>query len=325
MTNCVAHFGHLVLMMTSYSDEVRDLVMGSLWSMWVELGLSGWDRHHQDSAIDLEALIVTTARLGYRDTRLRNEALDWCVAHGRIASVVRLKHLMAVANQPTVESLGWFTATVNSQTHLNWPGAAAPLSFKATRRSAAPSLSRPALLQLRLRALWGVSARAETLRVMLIEGDRFMGVSEVAAAAAYGKDAVADALENLYRGGLLDAGEVRNQRVFRVRRTDDLSALIAPLPDPKRSWPWQSVLPIMAGFLEATDLLKATPMARAADIQRRWREWQPALARLGASTDLGTGADFLPDYELFTLKALRTWAEVPAPMNQSDFATSSKA
>lgn len=309
--------------MASYSDQVRDLVMKTLWSMWAELGLSGWDRHHQDSALDLEALIVTTARLGHRDARLRSEALDWCITHGRIASAIRLKHLTAAADQPTRESFGWFAATVNSHTHLRWPGATARLSFTSTGRSAAPSLSRPALLQLRLRALWGVTARAETLRVMLIEGERFMGVSEVASAAGYGKDAVADALESLHRGGLLDAGGVRNQRMFRLRRADELSALVAPLPDPKRSWPWQSVLPLMAGFLEATDLIETPPMARAADIQRRWREWQPVLARLGLITSLGTASDFLNDYERFTLRALLTWAETPLLTSQSDYSGAS--
>lgn len=299
--------------MASYSDEVFDLVMGSLWSMWAELGLSGWDRHHQDSALDLEALILTTARVGHRDTRLRNEALDWCVAYGRIASVARLKHLMADSDQSTRESLGWFAATVNARTHLNWPGATSPLTFAPTGKSTAPSLSRPALVQLRLRALWGVSARAETLKVMLIEGDRFIGIREVATMAAYGKDAVADALENLHRGGLLDSAGVRNQRVFRLRRGEQLAALVGPLPDPRHSWPWQSVLPIMAGVLEATDLAQTLPMARAADIQRRWRGWQPALVRLGFNTHLGVAGDFLADYEQITVQALRTWAAASPP------------
>jgi hypothetical protein len=295
--------------MSSYSDQVRDLVIGSLWSMWVEFGVSGWERHHQDSALDLEAVILTTARIGHRDARLRNEALDWCVAHGRIASAVRLKRLLAIADQPTHEAFGWFACTVNSHTHLRWPGATSPMSFTPTGRSSAPTMIRPALLQLRLRTLWGVSARAEVLRVMLIEGERFTGVSEVAAAAAYGKDAVADALENLHRGGLLEAAGVRNQRVFRLRRGEQVLAVLEPLPDPSRSWPWQDVLPIMAGFMEATDLVQTPPMARAADIQRRWREWQPELARLGLTSGaLGAGGDFLRDYEDFTLRALKRWS-----------------
>ena len=150
---------------------------------------------------------------------------------------------------------------------------------------------------------------------MLVEGDRFMGISEVAASAAFGKEAVADALENLHRGGLLDAAEMRNQRIFRVGRREQLSAVVEPLPDPGLSRPWHAVLPLMAGFLEATDLAETPAMARAADIQRRWREWQTALSRLGIVTaQLGAGTDYLRDYEDFTLRALRIWSSAAAPV-----------
>ena len=111
----------------------------------------------------------------------------------------------------------------------SWPDARIVVpaaAFTTTRRSAAPELERPALIQLRLRALWGVSARAEVLRAMLADGYRFLGISEVAAAAAFGKDAVAEALENLQRGGLLEEAGPRNLRMFRLGRTSDLVALV---------------------------------------------------------------------------------------------------
>ncbi|GAC1344740.1 MAG: hypothetical protein NVSMB29_18560 [Candidatus Dormibacteria bacterium] len=155
---------------------------------------------------------------------------------------------------------------------------------------------------------------------MLADGHRFMGISEVAAAAAFGKDAVAEALENLRRGGLLEEAGKRNLRVFRLGRRDDLVALVGPEPNWRRSWPWPDVLPIMVGILDASelsDLPGMSPLARAAEIQRRMREWRPALARLGMVTGvLGTGLDFLRGYEGFTLQALRTWSGVEHPSSQ---------
>jgi hypothetical protein len=297
--------------MPAYSDEVRELVLGTLWSQWAELGVSGWDRHHQDAALDLEALIITTARVGRRDSRLRAEALDWSVAHGRIASAVRLKHLTAGADTSAQGAIREFTATVNANSALRWPGSGSPVAFTSTGKSAEPQLDRPALIQLRLRALWGVSARAEVLRVMLSEGHRFIGISEVAAAAAFGKDAVAEALDNLHRGGLLDEAGARNQRVFRLGRREDLVSLVGREPNWQRSWAWHVVLPIMAGILEATDLSETPSLARAAGIQRRWREWQPTFARLGIITGaLRTGLDFLHDYQAITMRALRVWSGV---------------
>ena len=175
-------------------------------------------------------------------------------------------------------------------------------------------LERPALIQLRLRAIWGVSARAEVLRVMLADGDRFMGISEVAAAVAFGKDAVAEALDSLHRGGVLEEAGARNQRLLRLGRRNDLVRLVGSEPDWKRSWAWPIVLPIMAGILEATDLAESTSMARAADLQRRWREWRLHFARLGLLTGaIGTGVNFLQDYEEFTLRALRAWSGVKQP------------
>ena len=300
--------------MPSYSEDVRELVLGTLWSQWAELGLSGWERHHQDVALDLEALIITTARVGHRDTRLRSEALDWSVANGRVASAVRLKHFTGQADVVTKDAVREFVATVNANSGLRWPGSGSPATFRPTGRSAAPSLERPALIQLRLRAIWGVSARAEVLRVMLADGDRFMGISEVAAAVAFGKDAVAEALDSLHRGGVVEEAGARNQRLFRLGRRNDLVSLVGSEPDWKRSWAWPIVLPIMAGILEATDLAESTSMARAADLQRRWREWRLHFARLGLLTGaIGTGVKFLQDYEEFTLRALRAWSGVKQP------------
>lgn len=297
---------------STYSDEVHDLVLGTLWSLWAELGLSGWERRHQRTAIDLEALLLTTARLGHLDARLLAEALDWSVANGRLASAVRIKHLAAAADSTTQRAMSSFAATVNANSQLRWPDAGMPGAFVPTGRSAAPALDRPALVQLRLRALWGVSARAEVLRVMLEDGHRFMGVSEVAIAAAFGKDAVAEALDNLHRGGLLEEAGARNQRVFRLGGERDLAALVGVLPERAQNWPL--VLPIMVGFLDAAELPPMAPLARAADVRRRLRVWQPNLARLGVVTGaLQTGVDFLDDYEEFTLRALRVWTGVTDP------------
>ena len=71
----------------------------------------------------------------------------------------------------------------------------------------------------------------------------------------------------------------------------------------------------MAGILEATDVVETSAIARAADVQRHWRQWQPDLIRLGVITGaLGTGLDFIRDYESFTLRALRMWAGLSQPI-----------
>lgn len=298
--------------MSSYSRDVRALILDLLWSQWAELGVSGWERHHGDSSIDVESLVLATARLVHLDARLRDEALDWCVAHGRLLSAVRLKRLLALWDDETRARFAAFAATVNAHSTLRWPDGGERLTWSPTGRSAPPDLARPALLQLRLRALWGVTARAEVLRVMLAAGDRFMGIREVAIAAAYGKDAVADALDNLHRGGLLDvttATTAGNQLLYRPTRIDALLNIAGPLP---RIENWMLVWPVIAGMLELAETPETTPMARAADIQRHLRAWQPSLTRLGVvAVPPATGTDLPRTYERWSLNALRTWARTP--------------
>ncbi len=150
---------------------------------------------------------------------------------------------------------------------------------------------------------------SEVLRVMLADGHRFIGVSEVVALAAFGKDAVAEALDNLHRGGLLDGARARNQRVFRLARRADFLALVGSEPDWQRSWNWPLVLPVMVGCLDAAELPEMMQLARAAELRQRLREWEPTLARLRVvTTSLRNGTEFLDDYEALTLRALRLWS-----------------
>jgi hypothetical protein len=294
--------------MSSYRDEVRRLVLGTLWSLWAELGLSGWDRRHAETSVDLEALILATARGGAWDSRLLEESMDWCVANGRIASAIRLKHLAGTADVATKRAFGRFAATVNAQVPLRWPSEAERASsFARTGRSAPPDLGRPSLVQLRLRALWGVNARAEVLRFMLPEGGRFIGVTEIALATAYGKDAIADALDNLCRGGLLARAGRANQHLYRLVHQDELLALAGPLP--ARIVDWALVLPVMVGMMDAADLPEMRVLARASELFRRYREWQPSFARLGMTSRLQAVGEELPAaFEEWSLVALRRWA-----------------
>ncbi len=294
--------------MSSYKDEVHRLVLGTLWSLWAELGLSGWERWHSETAVDLEALILATARGGKSDPRLLEESLDWCVSNGRIASAIRLKHLVGSADVAIKHAFGRFAATVNAHAPLSWPSYAEPASsFTRTGRSTPPDLSCTSLVQLRLRALWGVNSRAELLRVMLPEQGRFMGVTEIALAAGYGKDAVSDALDNLHRGGLLARVGQTNQHQYRLLREDELLALVGPLPS--RVVDWVLVLPVMVGMLEAADVPELPILARASELFRRYREWQPSLARMGmTSWPQAVGEKAPAAFEGWSLTALRHWA-----------------
>jgi hypothetical protein len=212
-------------MKSTYKDEVQNLALETVWSLWSEAGLSGWARHHADTAIDVEPLIIATAWLGQFDARLLEEAFDWCVLNSRFVSAVRLRNLLATVNDPVRNAFGAFSATVRSRKKVSWPGTGRTLELSVTHRSTVPDLRRPALLQLRLRAVFGVTARAEILRRMLPEPSRFFGIAELALHAAYGKDNVADALD------LLSLAAITTETTMTSAGTQSCSGLTRP-----RSW-----------------------------------------------------------------------------------------
>jgi hypothetical protein len=148
----------------AFSAALRELALEIAWSLWAELGLSGWTRHHADSAVDLEPLIIATPRLGEWDARLLEESFDWCVLNSRFVSAVRLRNLLNTVDEPTRRAFGDFAATVRKKRRVSWPAEGEPLQLRVTGRSSVPDLRRPALQQLRLRAILGVSARAEIIR-----------------------------------------------------------------------------------------------------------------------------------------------------------------
>src|SRR5580700_10337414 len=96
----------------SFSDQVKGLALELAWSLWAELGVSGWRRHHENVAIDLVPLIIATASLGQMDARLLEESLDWCVANTRFVSSVRLRNLLPTFGPETINAFGSYSATV---------------------------------------------------------------------------------------------------------------------------------------------------------------------------------------------------------------------
>src|SRR5262249_10328115 len=136
-----------------YKDQVLGRVLDIAWSLWAELGVSGWSRRHRATAVDLESLMVFTATLGQRDARLRDETLAWCVANSRFVSAIRLRHLLRATSPPGQAAFGDYSATAKQQIRVSWPGDGSAWPFARTGRSSRPDLGRSALLQLRLRAV----------------------------------------------------------------------------------------------------------------------------------------------------------------------------
>lgn len=214
------------------------------WSLWTELGVAGTQRKHKDCLIGLEELIILTAVIAEVDPRLRDEALDWCSRYCHFVSVNRLRTLVKVLGESVYLPFSVFAMTLNSIAPSNWPifSNVNSLDFKPSGKSSPPHCEAPALLGLRLRALFGVGARADLLTFFLTQKETVFTAAD-AVEIGYSKRSLADLLDNLVQSGLLTTSIVRNQRKYELVMKDQLKKLVGELP--KNAPPWQRILEVL--------------------------------------------------------------------------------
>ena len=211
--------------------------LGLCWGAWSELGVSGWGRTHSDWAIDPESLMVFTSRIGASDPRLRDEAMDWCIKNGRHVSLARLRHLLRDVAPDVRESWGVFAATVNAEAGLTWPGATSKQpAYRATNRSRLRPFSEPSLIELRLRAMFGIGARTEVLKFFLFNQGATVALSSLADATLYTKRNVAEACESLVQAEILRRRAIANRFVFSLEEPERLSAFVGSVPTVTPDW-----------------------------------------------------------------------------------------
>ena len=296
---------------TFSAESAQRSALDMAWSLWTEHGVNGQKRRHSNLGIDLEPLIVATAYLSRFDARLRDESLDWCVLNVRYVSTDRLGNFVKSVDENLRRVFGPYAATMKKVRRVSWPGDGRPFAFVPTRRSVAPDLFRPALIQLRLRAAFGVSGRAETLRWLLDQPDHFVGSLELALKSYYGKDNVADTLDLLARAGLLQATVMTtagNQRVFRLdRQASVVAALVEWMKVPQQRW--DAVVRVVVRLVEFAQAAPEKPAARAVAIQEMLDGLQADLRWLGTFPRLRQGVDAVnQDFDRWATTALQHWA-----------------
>jgi hypothetical protein len=254
--------------MNRSSDLLEELALELLWSLWGELGVRGVIRgRHDEWSIDPEPLIATTARLGDRDPRLRDESIDWCIQYERYLSLARLRGVLRRVDSATRGAFGSYAATLSQHTGRSWPGASEPQPYEPSRRSQLAPLVRPALIRMRLRALFGVGARAEILHAFSAQPQAHMTAAELSRLTGYTKRNVTDELDRLELAGLLQVAAPSNQFVYRLH---DGTALLAFVGERPRVFPnWEPLFRIVAALLDATRAIEiASETAQAIELEK---------------------------------------------------------
>lgn len=281
-------------------DEVgiEDSVLQFCWSVWAELGVSGWARSHQGWAIDVEPLVIFTAGIGDRDPRLRDEATDWCVRNWRLVSRVRLRNILRDKSDELLESWGSFAGTVNARAGIDWPSAAAPRNYQVTGRSVLRPLTDASMTYLRIRSIFGLGARAEILRYLLynIDFDR-ISAQMLADGTNYGKRNVSDAAESLAQAGILSQRTHSNRNVYSLKDRSALKTFIGSQPDCTPDW--NELLLVVGTLLEMADRIAGVSTdVLLIETRRALRRIEPSLDAQGLpGPGLTSGLAAIPEWQ----------------------------
>jgi hypothetical protein len=218
------------------AQRVQREIHSFYWGVWSELGVSGWGRTHHNWAIDPEPLIVFSSSVITSEPRLRDEVTDWCTDNWRHISAVRLRHLLN--DNPEEDSDGWgrLAATVNrTPGSARWPRATQERDFVKTGRSTLRSLTEDSMIYLRMRSIFGLSARTEVLRYLAFTGEPSTAAM-LATQVNYAKRNVAEACESLSRAGLLQSKQVSNRLYFSLGDAETLLAFLGRYAEIRPAW-----------------------------------------------------------------------------------------
>ena len=218
------------MQMQPLASSLQGALLNRAWIQWAALGVDA-TVERDDAVVDPEALIALTAELGDADARLRDVSTDWCVDFGRYVNGSRLKQVTRELGTPE-GAIGEYVATVAAAGGPAWPMATKPrpnyLRREKARLSSADSRPR---LRIRLRAAFGVNARADILAALLAASPGGLNAADLARNTRFTKPSVASALDALLLAGLVTAQPVANERRFSVpTKVPNLPGLRPPVP-----------------------------------------------------------------------------------------------
>ena len=246
------------------------------WAQWRELAATAESGPRHAVVLDPEALLMGSLVAAPYERRLEDRMRWWTNVGLGITGVQRFRSLIRDASRRLQADAATFAASA-AKVDRSWraaAGEAAAAPLPTGRRPKGPTelaLVGPAALLLKLRAAFGVSAKADVLAFLMAGAKEFgarqgVSVDETARALAYSAVSVRRALQEMVLSGLVTVAPTRPARF-----ATNVSA-------------WAALL-----GLGGADVGKARATMRAAAMPR-WRDWAAVYGYFDAVVALGDDA-----------------------------------
>ena len=279
--------------------KAEDLIAAQWQQLGVALTASG--RESANSWIDLESLLAFTLFAPHGDRRLSEGALEWIIHHRGLVNTSRLKRLVTLYNRNRStyrtqigEDLMRDFSSGDTDRFANRVAEELGTSSYKPRGILSPlNTTRPRLLQLRLRSLFGINARAEVLMFLLQHKSE--NSNAMARHIGFAQKQVYLILENWTDAGIVRCIRQGRAGNYSLIRPDDWQCMldISALPQPVN---WIHAFHTLTQIL---DIIGETddPYLLAS----RFRDIEPDLQRLLSTLEI-----HLPDARNFTGDAYLT-------------------
>ncbi|MBU4175433.1 MAG: winged helix-turn-helix domain-containing protein [Actinobacteria bacterium] len=243
-------------LLKEFQETVREKALDIIWSQWAAVGVATDFASCTGYVVDPEALMCATATFGRYNPRIFDEAIDWMAENQKLVNVIRAKNVANNFREETRAVLGAVFDYLSTEMGLRkytsrngfWrehvpaeekelfkvvgtgnrevPGGASEeflrwmlVRGKVRTRgySTGPDIYKPENLAFRLRWFFGVNARAEVIRFLMLNKDG--NSSEVAKAVDQNQAQVHTVLNELVNSGLAKKYGKGREKLYSVERT----------------------------------------------------------------------------------------------------------
>jgi hypothetical protein len=304
-----------------FNSHLRKRILLFLWRQWTLLGLSSSSSESGDGwVIDPEALLLFSANIARWDPRLYDEVMDWMKANANFINMPRLKSLLRRFEFSSLRSISAMSATVSRHNkRLNWQidsfdKDAEPIPLFQIGADHLPtgygqedrifrdhgyirgrvnlrgmsSRFNPVLPEsviLRLRALVGITARAEIIAYLCTHKSGHP--RQIALETGYSQKNVQDTLVDMAASQYIQTVQTRGRRKIYFILPETQEDLLLKPEKPPRWVVWPHIfraLEIMWMKLHQLEIGQFSPLMLASEIRELKRLVQP-LAERGGSPD----------------------------------------
>jgi hypothetical protein len=325
------------------ADRLRHQFVSFAWDQWSQMGVSGHTERRDRWSIDPEALLVFMLRIARREPRLFDEVLDWTCLNLDLISAQRLRNFAQdeESERLAFAALSWASSHSTKVTRHRSPPSRAvkepdPLfvglsggmqvrmpdpnfirygfvrpQLEPSQKSRPPVRSAPINFTFRLRDLFGVSSRAEVVRVLLLHHGAEVRPREIVRAAGYGRQNVYEALNALVSAGVVFVRQRslrdRSYALDQGRWASLMGVEVHELP---YFVEWPRLLEVLWGlltWLESLETKEPSDYMRASEARQFVADHEIDLQSLGVKLPDGRrflGADYWAPFERLVVDGL---------------------